>query len=680
MESPNVSQIESRGLKWVCMTCGAEYAAQQDRCDDDGTELSAVKSESLVGTILAEKYFLESLIGRGGMSSIYKAKQILMDKYFAVKLMHVFLMSDSTNIRRFQVESKAAASLNHPNLISVQDFGITPDGIPYLVMDFIDGKTLQDILDEEDSMGVEYCLDVMRQVMAGLAHIHENGIVHRDLKPSNVMISKNSDGSELVRIVDFGIAKVLDEGKTALTLTGEVLGSPPYMSPEQCQGKPLDARSDIYALACMMYQCLSGKLPVMGKNLLETFTMQITYIPKPLSEVVPHAKIPVLVEDAVLKGLEKDPQHRFQSVAEFRKRLFEGYEKAREQEALQYLAARLNSRFRRFRQRINQNAALLGLLSFLLIATGGSLLVFNPTCRQFTHSAVTQSIYSTCMDAGRLMGLWNFEAGKWFLDRAVREADFGKVADNRINSRDALQNLYDRYGYRVDAKRVDSQIKEIKSQWLVNRFNIKMRDEDQVSASLLDVMQIPSDKAQARTMANSLTELAEKSLKRGAYALAERQAARAASIYSDELHERTSQSMRALNALCTSLELNGRLTEASLQAEALLKQSQIVPIDKEFECSAELELARIALIEKKMSEAESKFKQAIETAGGGFNQDLKNVRSPAEEHRAAVLVDALNDYAALLRRSQRADEAQKVESRLTSLESKTSGSHDRALR
>ena len=218
------------------------------------------------------------------------------------------------------------------------------------------------------------------------------------------MLSKNSDGSELVRIVDFGIAKILDESKANLTLTGEVLGSPPYMSPEQCQGKPLDARSDIYSLACMIYQCLSGKLPVEGKNVLETFSMQVTYIPKPLSEVVRMTNIPVLVEDAVLKGLEKDSQHRFQSVAEFRKSLFDGYEKAREQEALQYLAARLNSRFRRFRQRMNQNAVLLGVVSVVLIATGGSLLVFNPTCRQFSHSAVTQSIYSTCMDAGRFVG------------------------------------------------------------------------------------------------------------------------------------------------------------------------------------------------------------------------------------------------------------------------------------
>ncbi len=663
------------------MTCGAEYDVQQERCDDDGTELSAVKTESLVGTIFAEKYLLESLIGRGGMSSIYKAKQLLMDKYFAVKLMHVFLMGDSSNIRRFQIESKAAASLNHPNLISVQDFGITNDGIPYLVMDFIDGKTLQDILDEEDSMGVEYCLEVMRQVMAGLTHIHENGIVHRDLKPSNVMISKNSDGTELVRIVDFGIAKILDDNKANLTLTGEVLGSPPYMSPEQCQGKPLDARSDIYSLACMIYQCLSGKLPVEGKNVLETFSMQVTHIPKPLSEVAPHANIPVLVEDAVLKGLEKDSQHRFQSVAEFRKSLFDGYEKAREHEALQYLAARLNSRFRRFRQRINQNAVLLGVLFLLLIASGGSLLVFNPTCRQFTHSAVTQSIYSTCMDAGRFVGLWNFDAAKWFLNRAVREADFGKVADNRINSRDALQSLYDRYGYRVDAKRVDSQIKEIKSQWLVNRFNIKMHDEDQASAGLLDAMPVPSDKSQARTMAEMLTELAEKSLKRGAYALAEKQAAKAVGICQDILSERSNLSLRALNALCVSLELNGRLADAQSKAELLLKQSQIVPVVKEFECSAELELARIALIQNKVPLADSRFKQAIESASDGLNQDLKRLHSPEDVHRAQVLIDALSDYSGFLRRTQRVGEAQKVELRLSSLESsKASGSQDRALR
>ena len=186
-----------------------------------------------------------------------------------------------------------------------------------------------------------------------------------------------------------------------------------------------------------------------------------------------------------------------------------------------------------------------------------------------------------------------------------------------------------------------------------------MHDEDEASSGLLDVMQVPSDKSQARTMADRLTELAERSLKRGAYALAEKQAAKAVGICEDILQERSNLSLRALNALCVSLELNGRLADAQLKAELLLKQSQIVPVVKEFECSAELELARIALIQNKLPQADSRFKQAIESASDGLNQDLKRVHSPADVHRALVLIDALNDYSGFLRRTQRGGEKRK---------------------
>ncbi len=658
--STDINSSSTPYLRWVCLTCGKEYLEQVEHCETDGMELTAVKNDSFIGAIFAQRYRIEAVIGRGGMSSIYKAKHLLMGKYFAIKLMHEFMLANSKSILRFQAESRAASASSHPNLVAVHDSGVTSEGVPYLVMDFIDGRTLDDELDGLEFMGVDRCLNIVRQIMDGLENIHSQNIVHRDLKPSNIMLSFEPDGSERVRIVDFGIAKIFgdEEDQNRLTRTGEVFGSPPYMSPEQCLGKKLDARSDIYSLGCVVYKCLTGVYPILGANSLETFSMQVSSSPEPISKACPKAHVPARVEDVVMKALEKDPPKRFQSVAEFRKSLLDAYEQGKEEEAFQYLRARFNSRFRRLRGRVNQNLLSLALGSALLIACAAGLIHFNPACRLAFHTAINPSLYAVSISAGRFLSVWNYQCAKYLLMNAVREADFSKIADSRINSRDDLQKLYDRWGYRVDSKRIDNEIKSIKSDWLTSRFAIKMKNEDNASVALINTLPVPTERASTKAMAISLSELAAHSLKRGAYNLARLQAEKSLHLWNDVLKEHPKPALAALSLLGSSNEHLGKLNDAKAESEQLLALAKIAPVDAEYAASSTLNLARIEAMTGNFSRAEARFKESIAWSGRSTNS------------QTSTIIDALSDYAALLRRLNRVSEAVVIEKKLNDFENR----------
>lgn len=641
MDTPTRNRPPTPTIKWVCSACGADYPQEQAKCDQDGAELRPVIIDHFIGKVFADRYEILSRLGHGGMSTVYKARHLLMDKICAIKLMHANLVTDQKNVRRFQVESKAASALSHPNLIKVNDFGITSDGIPYLVMECLEGQTLNEILLKQEYLTVELCLNLMKQVLDGLAHAHDNGIIHRDLKPGNIMILTQPDGAQQAMIVDFGIAKVLEadssDSGTQLTMIGEVFGSPAYMSPEQCSGTPVDLRSDIYAMGCMIYQCLSGKPPLLGATAIETFSMQIKQMPEPIHKVCPQANVPPLVEDVVFKALEKDPAKRYASAAHFSKSLTEAYEKSREQEAVQFLASRLQSRLLRFKKRLNQN--LVAVCTCLLLFVSGTIaLVFlNPAARQFTHTAVNPSLYAINLLCGRLTSKWNYDWSKRFLTSAVREADYGKVTDNQINSRDELQKLYDRYGFRNDYKQIDGQIKSIKSDWLMSRLRIKMSDEDKLFTGLLEEMAVPTDPKAAREMAVDLSNLAARSLKRGSYNLAEKQSSKAIYIWDDMLHDHSEQALQSLDLLSLSYERMGRLGDALQQSKRLLSW-QTVSSSNPHVVSSELTIARIELMQGHLKAAEKDFKKAIISAGTAGSSGTN------------ILKEALNDYAAFLRR------------------------------
>lgn len=308
----------------VCPTCKKEYSNDVVVCPDDNNQLAPLAKDALVGTVFADKYEILSVLGAGGMSVIYKARHKYMERICAVKLLHPFLLSDASMFQRFQYEAKAASNLSHPNVVAMHDFGITNDGKAYLVMDYLEGEDLSTVLERDVFLTEPQAREIFRQALAGLEHAHSKGVIHRDLKPSNLFLIPQTDGSVLVKLVDFGIAKITDSSSAAqnLTRTGEVFGSPLYMSPEQCSGKSLDARSDIYSLGCLMYEALCGRRPLVGESALETMHMHIKDVPLTLSQAAPKLEVSHQLEDAVMKCLCKRPDDRFSSVAELYQEIY----------------------------------------------------------------------------------------------------------------------------------------------------------------------------------------------------------------------------------------------------------------------------------------------------------------------------------------------------------------------
>lgn len=298
----------------------ASSIGAQELASDLAASLNGSKEANfgLVGRTLGQ-YQILALIGEGGMGTVYKAKQVATGKIVALKVVHRQLCSKNSTVMRFQQEARAAASLNHPNTTSVHHFDTTDDGVPYFCMDYVDGKSLSALIESEGALPLERAKDLFLQICAGLQHAHAKGVVHRDIKPSNVLVARDDDGRDLVKIVDFGIAKILDAegaGFKTITETGSVMGSPAYMSPEQCRGARVDTRSDIYSLGCVMYETLTGVPPHVGANPLDTIYRHLNDEPRSMSEIASHAPVPAGLEAIVRNAMAKDPDQRYQNVGE----------------------------------------------------------------------------------------------------------------------------------------------------------------------------------------------------------------------------------------------------------------------------------------------------------------------------------------------------------------------------
>lgn len=317
---------ESTEVAKACVACGREFSADVEICPDDGTLLSPISREPKPGDIFAERYEILGIIGDGGMGKVYKAKHNLMKRIVAIKLLLPHLVSSSAALKRFQQEAQAASALNHPNILTVYDFGISTQGMPFLVMDFLEGTTLSVLIQEKGHLSVNRALPLFIQACSGLAHAHQKGVIHRDLKPANLMLVNYDGQSDFLKIVDFGIAKLLqaDSGTAEqLTHTGEVFGSPLYMSPEQCRGLELDQRSDIYSLACVLYRTVTGRPPFAGGTPMECMYKQVNDPVVPFNNCCPELNLPEALEKIVTKGMDKDPNQRYQNMLEFRDALDE---------------------------------------------------------------------------------------------------------------------------------------------------------------------------------------------------------------------------------------------------------------------------------------------------------------------------------------------------------------------
>jgi serine/threonine-protein kinase len=303
----------------VCPQCGTEYETAARFCPADGTALRPKGSDSLIGSVLADRYHILKRIGEGGMGRVYLGEHVKMNRQCAIKVMSPALVNDAESASRFAREASNAARIIHPNVAAVFDYGES-DGLVYLVMEFVDGEPLSRLLAREAPFGLERAVDLARQIADGLGAAHELGIVHRDLKPDNILVSRSRSGREVVKVVDFGIAKAMQEGAgEALTRTGLVIGTPEFMSPEQLLGDPIDARSDLYALGCIMHLMLTAA-PAFDAPTREQM------IKRRLSENPPHAQaldpgIPDAIDRVISRLLARTPDDRYSSAAEVREAL-----------------------------------------------------------------------------------------------------------------------------------------------------------------------------------------------------------------------------------------------------------------------------------------------------------------------------------------------------------------------
>lgn len=296
-----------QAYKMVCLTCGKEFPDGWVACPYDTAELQRVADRFHPGAVFADKYEVIEALGSGGMSTVYKAKHKFLEKPVAIKLLNAHLASDGKAVQRFQLEAKAAYDLKHPNLISIYDFGISPDGQAYIVMDYLEGESLSDRIERHGKLPLMEALPIFADIASGLAYAHEHNVLHRDIKPSNVMLTKSDSGAIKALIVDFGLAKNYDDDSLKLTQTGEIFGSPLYMSPEQCRGAMLDRRSDIYSFGCLMYETLTGYVPIRGTNALETFRLKCTEVPPPFPSTL---EIPGWLSNLIMSTLRIEVDHR----------------------------------------------------------------------------------------------------------------------------------------------------------------------------------------------------------------------------------------------------------------------------------------------------------------------------------------------------------------------------------
>ncbi|MBX9722546.1 MAG: serine/threonine protein kinase, partial [Candidatus Obscuribacterales bacterium] len=301
-----------------CPSCGLHVTGGFSSCPNDGTRLMP---DPTADAVLQDRYDSLELIGEGGMSAIYKARHKLMKRTVAIKLLHSRFRNNVDTMRRFQKEAEAISSLSHENVVNVFDFGQLQHGQAYMVMNYVSGQSMADLIKRENPLELQRALQLLLQISSGLDHAHRKHIVHRDLKPTNVMITADESGKEKAIIVDFGIAKFLadEEGATQgqpLTKTGDVIGSPYYMSPEQCLGRQIDVRSDIYSFGCLIYESLVGKPVFMGNNSLETMHKHIKERPPTLDQMNGNPALKPHMQAIIHKALEKEPDKRYQTIAD----------------------------------------------------------------------------------------------------------------------------------------------------------------------------------------------------------------------------------------------------------------------------------------------------------------------------------------------------------------------------
>jgi len=295
----------------ICPTCREHYLGDESFCPRDGTPLESVPPDPLISQVLGNRYLVEARIGEGGMGTVYRARHTAMGRAVAVKILRRDLCGDDAAVLRFQREARAASRLDHPSCVKVFDFGQTPDGLLYLVMELLSGESLGQVL-LRGPLQWTRALRIARSVALALDHAHEHALVHRDLKPDNVFLLPG----DRVKVLDFGLCKQVSDVESGITQAGVVFGTPEYMSPEQAESRPLDGRADLYSLGALLFRAVTGELPFHASSYVGLLTQHLTAVPSSPSEVRPDLGIPPEMDALILRLLEKDPALRPQSAGE----------------------------------------------------------------------------------------------------------------------------------------------------------------------------------------------------------------------------------------------------------------------------------------------------------------------------------------------------------------------------
>ncbi|MCC7541216.1 MAG: protein kinase, partial [Deltaproteobacteria bacterium] len=291
--------------------------------------------DPLVGRIISNAYQVTDLIGTGGMGRVYKAQRLSLAKTVALKVIHPHLLSHPSSVARFYREVRATSRLNHPNTVAVIDFGRTEDGLLYLVMEYLRGRDLAQLLYDEGPLPLARVVSITRQIAAALGEAHDHGVVHRDLKPENVHVEQLRTGDDLVKVVDFGLAHMLDSPDSKVTSPGVVCGTPEYMAPEQCAGGETDVRSDLYALGIVLFQMLTGRLPFETESPTKTMLAHLTKeVPDPIA-TAPERAIPPALAAVAVRALAKARESRFQTALEMGDALRAAWQASPRPQALQ---------------------------------------------------------------------------------------------------------------------------------------------------------------------------------------------------------------------------------------------------------------------------------------------------------------------------------------------------------
>jgi hypothetical protein len=306
-----------------CTACHKTYPTNHDVCPTDNTRL-LVAHELQPGMIIRNKYQIIERIGVGGMGLVYRGRHLTFNELCAIKIVNDDIAGNANFLKRFQTEAIVTRKLRHPNAVRVDDFDYTEDGRPFIVMELVEGKNVSEVLQKEGALAVPRAIRIAREVGQAIGMAHKLGIVHRDLKPGNIILTTDEQGQEIAKVLDFGIAKLREaagEERSEMTMTGMVVGTPLYMSPEQFLGKKaggeVDGRTDIYSLGVVLYQMITAQLPFDAETPYALMLQHLQGTARPPHELKPELHIPLALSQVILRAMEKSREQRFQTAEEF---------------------------------------------------------------------------------------------------------------------------------------------------------------------------------------------------------------------------------------------------------------------------------------------------------------------------------------------------------------------------